>query len=57
MVCMAPSTYFCFFVFYSFSTILKHVFPFRARSTISAIGLGCLLEIRGREVSFPLVFV
>ena len=34
MVCMAPSTYFWTLVFYSFSTILKHVFPFRARSTV-----------------------
>ena len=57
MVCTAPSTYFWTLVFYSFSGILKHVFSFCAQATISANGLGCLLQIRGRNVSFPSVFV
>ena len=56
MVCTAPSTYFWNLVFYSFSAIPKHVFSFHAQSTISANGLGCLLQIRGAQCVFPICF-
>ena len=56
MVCTAPSTYFWNLVFYSFSAIPKHVISFHAQSTISANGLGCLLQIRGAQCVFPICF-
>ena len=56
MVCTAPSTYFWNLVFYLFPAIPKHVIWFHAQSTISANGLGCLLQVRGAQCVFPICF-